>query len=174
MLGSILGKLFGKQYTLGELMNVDKGRQDKAKEIKVSLVDVYHELEKEDIIDRFKSTFFGKTKLLMYYLILKFSASSPSGNTYTVFVRLSPDFDMTKWQENKVKIYCECKDFQYRSAYLLNNNKSLFLTDRIKIALGPALTIAPKEKTVTTTLCKHVVACIQYIIKNYNNLMKTI
>ena len=173
--GNILGRLLGKQYTLGELMNVDQGRAERSKDIRVSLVKVYHELEKESIIDKFKSMFTGKTGLLMYYLIFKFEATSgTSGNKHTVFIRLSPDFDLNQWQQNKVKVYCDCKDFQFRSAYMLKKNNTLFLTDRIKIALGQALTTAPKEKTKTTTLCKHVVACVQYLIKNYGNIMKTI
>ena len=174
MIGNIIGKLLGKKLTLGELMSIDQGRISRASEVQPRLVKVYHELKKESILDKFRSIFTGKTGLLIYYVIFKFEVKSKSGNTYEVFIKLSPDFSMTNWQNNTCEIYCGCKDFQYRSAYLLGKNDSLFLNDKIKIALGQALTVAPKEKTITTTLCKHSYACIQYIVKNYGNLMKTI
>lgn len=172
--GSILGKLLGKKLTLGELMSIDQGRISRASEIKTRLVKVYHEIKKESILDKFRALFTGKTNLLMYYLIFKFEALSSSGNTYEVYIKLSPDFSMTGWQNNNCEIYCSCKDFQFRSAYLLDKNKSLFVNDKIRLALGSALTTSPKEKTTTTTLCKHSYACIQYIVNNYGNLMKTI
>lgn len=173
-LKGVLGKLLGRKYTLGELMSIDKGRIDRSGEINVRLVNVYHELKKESILDKFRSIFTGKMGLLMYYIIFKFEATGKSGKTYEIFVKLSPDYSMSNWQNNTVEVYCSCPDFKYRSAYLLDKNNSLFVNDRIKISLGEALTTAPKEKTTTTTLCKHLYAVLQYIIKNYGNLMKTI
>lgn len=174
MFGSILGKLLGKKLTLGELMSIDQGRVSRASGVQPRLVKIYHEIKKESILDKFKSIFTGKNNLLMYYLIFKFEVTGKSGNTYEVFIKLSPDFSLSRWKDNTCEIYCSCKDFQFRSAYLLDKNNSLFLNDKIKIALGQALTTSPKEKTITTTLCKHAYACVQYLVKNYSNLMKTI
>ena len=79
--------------------------------------------------------------------------------------------------EEKIDIDIDANYYKgkyYTYEYLLDKNNSLFLNDKIKIALGQALTTSPKEKTITTTLCKHAYACVQYLVKNYSNLMKTI
>ena len=87
---------------------------------------------------------------------------------------MNPDFDLNKWEFNQVQIYCDCPDFKYRSAYLLNQRGSLFLTDRIKINLGASLTDTPKKGSKTSLLCKHAFASLQWLVMNYSNLMKTI
>lgn len=174
MLGGLLNSIFGKQYTIGELMNIDEGRQEKASKCSVKLVKTYHELKKESIIDKFRSFFTGDTVINVYYVIFKFEVISETGSTYNVFIRINPDFDLVNWVNNEVKIYCSCADFKYRSAYLLNKNKSLFLNDKIKISLGSALTEAPKGKTKTTLLCKHSYAALLWLVTNYSNIMKTI
>lgn len=174
LLGGILGKLTGKQLSIQEIMNIDEGRKDRASECVVRLTKVYHVLKEESIMDKLRSVFFGKTVLKIYYLVFKFEVTSKTGSTYNVIIQTSPDYDIRGWKNSKCKVYCECKDFQFRSAYLLGKNNTLFLSDRIKIKLGLALTQAPKDKTPTTLLCKHSMAALQYLVNNYQNIMKTI
>lgn len=173
MIGEFLGSIFNRPYTIGELMNIDKNRQSRSENCSVSLIKIYHELKKETILDKFKSFFSGNV-INVYYVIFKLEVQSDTGNKYKVFIRLNPDFDLTDWSNNKIKIYCECADFKYRSSYLLNRHNSLFLNDKVKVSLGEALSDAPKAKTRTTLLCKHSFAALNWLIKNYSSLMRTI
>lgn len=167
--------LFKKQFTIGELMNIDSGRQQRAMSCSVELEKVYHELKKDTILEKFKSFFrSGKGVINSYYVIFKFSVDSGSGSKRTVIVRVNPDFNLQDWESNKVKIYCDCPDFKYRSAYILNQHNSLFLNDRTKLELGSAISDAPKGKAGTTLLCKHAFAALNWLVSNYVNVMKTI
>lgn len=174
MLGSFLNSLFGKQYTIGDLMKIDSGRQERAAGCKVKLVGTFHELKRENILSKFKSFFSGESTINVYYVIFKFEVTSESGSVYYVFIKINPDFDLTKWQDNQVQVYCGCADFKYRSSYILGKNGSLFLNNKIKSELGQALTEAPKGKTKTTLLCKHSYAALEWLVGNYSNIMKTI
>ena len=166
--------LFSRQYTIGDVMNIDSGRQSRASGCVVKLEKVYHEIREESILDRFKARFLGRSVAKRYYVILKFSVVSDKGNSHDVFIRISPDFNLTNWKTNRVKIYCDCADFKYRSAFLLGQHDSLFLTDKLKMALGPAVENAPREKHATTLLCKHAYAALNYLVMNYSNIMKMI
>lgn len=168
MIGSIFS---GKQYTIGDLMQIDAVRQNKSTGCKVVLEDIYHEVKKETLIDKLKS-FLGMSTVAMYYITLKLSVISTSGKTYTVYIQTPPDFSLVNWQGNKIKIYCSCPDFKYRSAYLLNSRKSLFLTPTLKSSLGRALTEAPKRDT--TFLCKHAFAAVRWVVKNWSMIMKKV
>lgn len=163
------------RYTIGDLMNIDSGRQSRASGCSVSLEKVFHELKEESILDRFKARFLGRPSVKRYYVIFKFSVKSDTGNSHTVYIRISPDFNMTQWKTNKVKIYCDCADFKYRSAYILGKKDSLFLTRKAVTDLGPAIENAPKGKNPSTTLlCKHAFAALNYLVMNYSSIMKTI
>ena len=162
--------------TIGELMNVDPGRQFRAQMCSVSLQKVYHEIRKETLLEKIKSFFLGNSSIRAYYVIIKTSVVSDSGSKHTVLIRISPDFNTnySRLMNNTVQLYCDCSDFKYRSAYILNSRKGLFLNDRIKINLGAALTDKPKTKTQTTYLCKHAYAALQWLVSNYSNLIKTV
>lgn len=166
--------IFGKQYTIGDVMNIDSGRQSRATGCSVNLVKVYHELKEETLLEKFKARFLGRSIIRKYYVIFKFEVTSEKGNKHTVFIRVAPDFDLTKWKTNKVKIYCDCADFKYRSAYLLNQHQALFLTPKLQTALGPAVQDAPRGSHATSLLCKHAYASLNYLVSNYSNIMKTI
>lgn len=167
--------LFKQPYTIGELMNIDANRQERANFCVVELVKVYHQLKPEELMEKFKNFFTqNKTHVRAYYVIFKLKVTSNTGHAHTVFIRLNPDFDLNKWVYNQVAIYCDCPDFKYRSAYILNQRGSLFLTDRIKISLGASLTDTPKKGSKTSLLCKHAFASLNWLVNNYQNIMKTI
>lgn len=170
---NIIGSLLNRQYTLSELMNIDSGRAGRSSMCTVSLESVHHELKKEALLDKLRSFFLNRTSLNVYYVIFKLKVVSDTGNTHKVIIRLNPDFDLNEWGENPVKIFCDCKDFKFRSAYLLNKRNSLFLNDRIRTLLtGGALTDAPKHST--TLLCKHSYAAVNWVLQNYRSIMKNI
>lgn len=155
-------------------MNIDSGRQERAAGCTVKLNKTYHELKEESILDRFKARFLGRSTAKRYYVIFKFDVVSDKGSKHSVFIRVSPDFDLNKWKTNKVKIYCDCADFKFRSAYILAQHDSLFLTPNIQTELGPAVKDAPRGKHPTSLLCKHAFAALTYLVNNYSTLMNTI
>lgn len=162
-----------KHYTVGDLMLIDSARQDRAGKSSVKFERVFHEVRKITLLDRFKAFFGGKSTIQNYKVIFKFTVTSDTGNDHTVFIRLDPDFDLINVNKNRVDIYCDCADFKYRSAYLLNKRNSLFINSSISSALGTAVNEAPKKVT-TTILCKHSYAALSWLVKNYYNIMKTI
>ena len=158
--------------TLGDLMNVDASRQEKASSCKVELVKIYHEVNSESIPDNLKIIFNGKNILNIYYVVFKFLVTSDTGKKHFVFLRTNPDFDLTNWENNIAQVYCDCEDFKYRSAYILEDRNSLFENDKTKLSLGPALTTPPKR--TPSLLCKHAYAALNWFVSNYSNLMKVI
>ena len=145
---SILSSIFKKYWTIKDLMNIDQGRQTKSLSCKVSLVKTYHELKKETILEKFKK-FFTRRKDVM--------------NVYYI-----------EFLNNRVQIYCSCKDFMYRSAWVLDQHNSLFRSQKTDMALGTSIQDAPKEKTKTSTLCKHSYAALMYLANNYTSIMKSL
>lgn len=170
MANSLLQNIFGKRYTVGELMNIDQGRQGRAGNCSVSLVNTYFSLKEEGIAAKFAQLFGGNT-LKVCYITLKLKVKSDTGNSHFVFIQLEPDFSLNDWSNNQVRVYCDCADFKYRSAYLLDKRDSLFANDWIKLTLGQALTDKPDGKKGTTLLCKHVYAVLQWLMTNYDNVM---
>lgn len=158
--------------TIGELMRIDSNRVEKASGCNVSLEKVYHELKKASLLDRFKAFFRAEGLVNAYYVIFKLNVTSSSGNTYTVLIRTNPDFDLNKWETNPCKIFCNCPDFKFRCAYLLNQRDGLLLNSQIKLELGQALTDKPKR--TPSYLCKHSYAAVSWLIRNYSTIMKTI
>ena len=63
VVGSILNNLFGRQYTIGELMNIDKARQGRASNCTPILVKIFHTVKQEGVLDKFKSFVTGKTTI---------------------------------------------------------------------------------------------------------------
>jgi hypothetical protein len=170
-IGSVLGGLFTKQYTIGELMNIDSKRQGRASACQVKLDQVFHELQQENILDKFKALF-SKTSVPIYYLTFKFEVTSAIGHNHIVYIRTNPDFSLKNWSNNKVKVYCDCADFKFRSAYTLDKHNSLFKTSKIQSTLGQAISDAPKKGT--SLLCKHSFAALSWLMNNWSSVMRTI
>lgn len=171
MIGSALKNLFGKPFTVGELMAIDQGRQGKALQSSVTLEDTFFTLKEEGILSKFKSLFTGNT-IKTLYITLKLKVISDTGNPHTVFIQLDPDYSTNGWYGNKVRIYCDCNDFKFRSAYTLAKRGSLFENQMTKVALGQAISEAPKRGT--NTLCKHGYAALNWLMSNYKSIMSTI
>lgn len=173
MIGSsVVKNILGIQYTIGELMNIDAKRQLKAKRCRVKLIKTYHHLKRESILDRFRALFRSRT-INKLYLIFKFEVRSDTGNKHTIYIQTNPDFSLQNWAGNKVKIYCDCADFKYRSAYILAQRNSLFLTGALQSKLGGAENEAPK-RIAPTLLCKHAFASLNWLMNNYQKVMGTV
>ncbi len=163
------------QLTLGDLMNVtDKNKILKASQCIVELENIYHDVEQIGLLERIKNFFLGKNIINIYHITFKFKVISDTKENHSVFIRIKSDYNLTNWTNNPAQVYCDCESFKYQSAYLLNQYNSLFLNDKTRIALGPAITQAPKNMARTSLLCKHSLAAVNYLVKNYANIMKTI
>lgn len=174
-MASILSNLLSKSYTISDLMSIDAGRQERAGNCSVSLVETYHEIQKESILDKFKRLFFrDKSSMNVHYVIFKFKVNSDTGSEHTVIIRTHPDYAGTEGLSNQVQIYCTCRDFQFRSAWILNQRKSLFRSDSVDTRLGRAITEKPKSTTTKSLLCKHAFAAINYLSNNYSYIMKSL
>lgn len=170
---SILSSIFNRTWTIKDLMNIDQGRQSKALLCLVNLENIYYELKQDTLLEKFKKLFSkgNKDKILMSYVIFKFSVVSDSGNINTVIIRTQPDFNSQMYLNNRVQIYCTCKDFMYRSAWILKQHNSLFDSIKTRNKLGDSIVNAPASKTKTSTLCKHSYAALNYLVNNYNYIM---
>lgn len=173
MAESLLSNLLSRRYTIGDILAIDQQRVAKSQNCQVNLVDTFFTLEKESVSSKLK-TIIGLPSLKVLYVTLKLNVVSDTGNAHTVFITLDPDFDENNWERNRIKLYCGCRDFMYRSAYHLNKRNSLFDNELIKIKLGKAITEAPKGKSSTTSICKHSYAAIRWVLANYSNIMKNI
>ena len=163
------------QLTLGDLMNVtDQNKVMKASLCNVELENIYHDIEQASLIDKIKNFFLGRNTVNIYHITFKFRVVSDTKDTHTVFIRIKPDYNLNNWTNNPAQVYCDCESFKYQSAYLLNQYNSLFLNDKTRIALGPAVTQAPKNMARTSTLCKHSLAAVNFLVNNYTNIMKTV
>lgn len=171
MIGSALKNLFGKPYTIGELMSIDQARQGKALQSSVSLVDTFFTVKEESLAAKIRSFFTGNT-VKKLYITLKLKVVSDTGNPHYVFIQLDPDYSTRMWQGNCVRIYCDCNDFKFRCAYSLSRRDSLFDNQHVRIALGQAMTDAPKRGS--GTLCKHGFAALNWLMSNYTNVMSTL
>lgn len=168
-----LKNLFGTRYTLGELMSLTTSqRQQRSSMCSASLVNVFFVVKEESVADRIRSLFSGNT-VKSFYMVLKIEVTSNTGHKHLVFIQLDPDFDMNKFQDNHVKIACDCPDFMYRSCYWLGRRGSLFDNSWARIKLGPAITNAPKHAT-QPTLCAHVICALNYVQNNYAYIMQSL
>lgn len=158
--------------TIGELMTIDPGRISKASTCDVQLIKTFHELKPKSLLERFKAWFSGKAVVNSYHVIFKFQVTSTSGKPYSVLIRTNPDFDLINWEDNECKIYCDCPDFKFRSAYVLYQKGALFVNSRIRVELGQAITDKPKR--APSLMCKHSYAALTWLVKNYASIMKTI
>lgn len=170
-MASILSGLFAPRYTIGELMAVDQGRQQKAANCKVTLIDTFYTLKEEGVAGKVKRLL-GKTSRQVFYVTFKVQVKSDSGHTYNVFMQVDPDFNLSKGAGNQIRIFCGCPDFKYRSAYQLDKRDSLFLNGKTKSILGDGYKEEPSGKRGTTTLCKHAYAAVNWLLNNYEKLMK--
>lgn len=163
----MIQNLFRRQFTIKDLIDIDTGRVERSKNLKVRLDKIFDIVKEETWFDKFISFFKNKPRLI-YYKLFRFKVKSDSGSEYTVFIKVSPSFDSQKFLRNKVQVFCSCPDFKYRSAYSLNRVSNLYLNKATQLHLGEATKIAP-TKIETTNICKHVYATFIYFRANLRN-----
>lgn len=152
-------KLFNRQLKIKDLLDIDRDRVNRSQGMKVKLVWQYNLVQDVDWLGKLLNIFRHKS-YKEFYKVFKYEVKSTSGNTYTVFIKVSPSFSVNKFLNNKVQVFCTCDDFKYRAAYELNKHDNLFLIPATEEFLGyKALNIAP-TKVSTTPICKHIYAVI--------------
>ena len=169
----LLGSIFKRTWSISDLLKIDETRQAKALSCVVALVDTFHKVKKETLLGKFRR-FFSKnrTQVTIYHVVFKFSVVSDTGSMNYVYIETQPDFNCTEFLSNKVQVYCTCKDFMYRSAWILNQHNSLYRSSNTDSLLGPAITNAPKGKAKSSVLCKHAYAAVMNLANNYSTLMR--
>lgn len=156
---------YNRELTIGDLMNIDDGRINRSKNLKVKLDSITNVLKEESWLDKLFKLFRRGPKYI-FYKVLKYKVKSDSGNEYTVFIKVSPSFNERRFMANKVQVFCSCPDFMYRAAYELNKTGNLFLNKSTTDHLGIALT-TPPTRINPTPICKHIYAVMDDFIKNY-------
>jgi hypothetical protein len=151
---------WNKTLTIADLLDIDKGRIDRSKDLKVEYIRTDNILKKMSLLDRIFKIFKRGPKLI-YYKIVRYKVKSNSGNTYTVLIKVSPGFDTKQFMKNKIEVFCTCADFQYRAAYNLNKTDNLLKIKATIEHLGIAIT-QPPTRVSTTPVCKHIFAVLDH------------
>lgn len=152
--------IFTRTLTIGELINIDAGRVERAEGLQVKYIRTDNIVKKQSFFEKLVRKLFNKEKLI-FYKIVRYEVKSNSGNTYIVMIKVSPGFNLQNFYKNKVQVFCTCADFKYRAAYELSKSENLIEIPATKEHLGIALTQAP-TKVMTTPICKHVFAVINH------------
>lgn len=159
--------IFKRQLIIKDLLDIDEGRIDRSKNLKVKLEEIYNTVKEDNWFNKFINFFWNKPKLI-YYKIFKYKVISDSGMKYTVFIKVSPSFEVNKFLSNKVQVFCQCHDFKFRAAYGLSKIENVYLNKTTIEHLGEALKVAPTQVT-TTNICKHLYAVIVHFKNNIRN-----
>lgn len=151
------------------MLNIDEGRIQRSSSILVKL-----EWSKMLATPRkgFWNKLWGIIKREPYILtnLLRFSVkNTDSGSVYSIFLELEPKAKFSELINSKVKVFCSCNDFKFRSAYILNKENNLVLFDAIEKHLGIAIKEKPRVVN-PSKMCKHIFAVISWIKSNYNKL----
>lgn len=161
--------LFYKTFKVSDLLDIDEGRMDRSRDLICRLDNVYNILREDTFFEKLKNLFRSK-KPKMFYKVFKYHIISNSGQSYTVFIKVAPSFNIKNFMDNKIEVFCQCADFKYRVAYMLNQRDNLFRNPNIDAHLGIALTTKPTQ-VETSHLCKHVYRALMEFRLNINNLI---
>lgn len=161
-------RLFYRQLKIKDLLDIDKDRIKRSSGMIVKHIYTYNILQESTMLGRLLNMFKSKPHK-EFYKVFRYEVKSTSGNTYVVFIKVSPSFSSTKFMNNKIQVFCTCDDFKYRAAYNLNLYGNLFLIPATEKHLGDKpLKIAPKEVS-TTPICKHIYA----VMNNFKSNIKS-
>jgi len=151
---------WNKTLTIADLLDIDKGRINRSKDLKVEYIKTENIIRKMSLLDKIFRIFKRGPKLI-YYKIVRYKVISNSGNSYTVLIKINPGFDIKQFLKNKVEVFCTCDDFKYRAAYELNKTDNLVKIKATLEHLGIAVTKAP-TRVATTPICKHIFAVLDH------------
>lgn len=173
-MSTIIDKIFKPRYTISELLSIDQGRQARAANCRVTLINTFYSIKEETLMDKVRSFLNKSPRRQVFYITFKFQVKSDTGNVHNVYIQVDPDFDLNKGGSNHVRIYCGCADFKYRSAYALGQRNSLFLNGRTLSDLGDSWKTAGTGKAGQSLLCKHAFASLNWLMSHYSNIMRNI
>lgn len=147
---------------LEDLLNIDKGRLQRAADIEVKLFSSTLVLtEASNTIVRWFRKLFRMPKIARYVHVFE-CTNRTNGNVNKVVLEVPPTASISELLKSKVKIYCTCSDFMFRAAYNLSKTGNLFLNSTVETRLGEAIIVKP-TKVSTITSCKHVAAVANWL-----------
>lgn len=188
MIKNIINKLIGSKtkLSLKELIkNTPRERVVKATtELgNPTYLGFTHEIHKENLFNKlnawiksFISKILGTKDTLVVYIVLHFSIKGSTGKVYNIKIKFPYRRNMDK--ENlfniPARVYCECADFKYRSAYVLNRIGNIYTNPKIENNLGIALTKAPKVTNPEQLefVCKHTIKVVSRLNTNIRDYLK--
>lgn len=154
------------KFTLSDFINgQDQTRTQGGYGCSVVEQESIYEIVKEPVPEEMKKNLTRTSAVMnVLYVTKKFRVMSASGGTHTVVIRGQADPDGILGFGNKIQVFCDCPDFIYRSAYILNQANNLFRSTATDVTLGPALGTAPKRAvTGGASVCKHCCAVFNYL-----------
>lgn len=153
-----------------DILDIDEGRLSRAKDIQVTLLKTYPLYsEPSNKIIKWLRRLFQRPYIITYAYLFQ-TVNVKSSSTYKVIIEIGPQNDYRRVLNSEAKIYCQCADFKFRSAWVLNHTDNLFLNKNIETELSVALDQKPTNMNNTTTSCKHIVAAFGYIKRNFKDL----
>jgi len=154
--------ILGKSWGLSDMLASDPARGARASACTVQFLGKQYILGSETLPDKLRNTL-KRSQVGTYYIIFKFQVTSETGHTHKVYIQTLPVADLS----GPAKVYCDCNDFKFRCAYVLEQHGSLLRSPRTDSKLGEAVTTAPKSQS-GTALCKHALAAVQELLRNPN------
>jgi hypothetical protein len=149
-------------WSIQDLLVTESKRAQKAGACKVEFVGKQYELKPETVSDKLRSLL-RRPLVNTYYVVFKFKVTSDTGHTHEVIIRTLPKSDTS----GPVQVWCDCKDFMYRSAYELQKHGALYRSVKTDTKLGEAINTAPTRQS-TSVLCKHSHAALQDLLSNFS------
>lgn len=154
---------------LAELIQIDKDRIKRSEDIKVELKWNKIVTYNQNLFKKFWRIITRRNIVLVHNLY-KFEVTNKSnGNVNILYLEIEPQKSLNKIMSSRVKVFCQCADFKFRSAYILNQEDNLFRSPKLDEHLGIALTVPP-TKIIPTPVCKHVYAMIDYVRNHLTKL----
>lgn len=147
---------------LEDLLNIDKGRLARAADIDVELSSSTLVLtEASNKIVRWFRKLFKMPKIARFVHVFT-CTNRTNGNVNKVVLEVPPVANINELLHSKVRLYCSCGDFMFRSAYYLNKTGNLFLNSTTTARLGEAISTQP-TKVSTVKSCKHIAAVAKWL-----------
>jgi len=165
---------YTKSLTLADLMEINSERVIRSKEIKITKVEQFLVTKKPSFLGSlFKKLkeLFEKKPYEVLYKVLRYEViNTLNGDKHVCIIKVPMHVDRQKLMSQKVEVYCDCADFMYRCAWVLNDHNNLFLNDATKKKLGIAISTKPM-KVKTSVACKHLYKCIEDLVDNYQDYL---
>jgi len=165
---------YNRSLTLADLMKINSERVARSSDIKITKVSEYLVSKKPSFLGSLFKKFrdlFSKKPYEVLYKVLRYEVvNTKNSDKHVCIIKVPMHVDRQKLLKQKVEVYCDCADFMYRCAWVLNDHDNLFLNSSTKKNLGMAINTKP-TKVSTSVACKHLYRCIEDLIDNYQDYL---